>query len=308
MGIADYLRQVDAGDWLTPALEAEAEKRVQPEGWYEPETFVSPSSSHSVCSFEAQLSMLGYRTGFNARSTERVLNGAAAHERITQHVRDAGLLHAAESRLTVFADDWATDEPLRGPDHRWLPQVAELVVQHGPIRWSGEVDLIVRRPGVGTLHIGDIKTVQRFGFAKIPAQETDLVAMGRRMMTLSHYIGGYVRQLFQYEAWFRECAGELGYAVSPEVFLLFENTDTQEWTIRWMKSDPALLAESFRPGQEAVAATREGRLIEPPFPARSETCNDCFSQRECTILRKKEGPEWSKALTNLVSTQARLLA
>lgn len=307
MGLKEYLAQQESGDWLTPLMDAALRERAQPEHWEEPTLYTSPSMSHSPCGRYAQLGMLGHRDEIDDRAVDRMENGRDAHRRLTRRLQEAGALFDAEVRLTVFADGYETDELQVDPEtHAFDPeQLARLTEEHGPVVWSGEADVLVLRPDTGTLHLGEIKTASRFVYAKLPQPVADPVEMARRLMGVAGYVGSYPRQLLQYVDVFRaryHRIRRLAHPISEDAFLLFENTDTQERTVRWVRADEALLREALRPTEEARTATAEGRLLEPPYQRRSSTCVACFRRPACERLRDGDDAEWQRVNQALART------
>lgn len=310
MGLAEYLRQKAADDWLSPLITDHRRARSRAEGWGEPATYVSPSMVHSPCALNAQLAMLGHHDAFSDRGIVRMDNGKDVHRRLTAELDEVGALRAYELRLTTFADGWRTFDPdVFNDEHELSERGLELIDEHGAITWSGEADVMVHRPGEPRrLYVGEIKSANRFAFGKLPPQVDDPVVMARRMLAVPGYVGGYVRQLLTYWVKLREVWTDF-YAdeeLAETSFLLFENTDTQEFALRWVRPDPALLVEVARPALEAQAATAEGRLLDAPYVKRSTICSECWRERVCYALQDGDEDEWLRARAALRTAADRM--
>jgi len=206
-------------------------------------------------------------------------NGTAAHKRWNRNLKRAGLLYDHDVRLTVLPGGPVLRKPKRGEK---------------PL-WSGELDVLLQRsddPKV--IYIGDIKTSNRFIFAKVPDQDLDFDVMARKLVyqPASRYLASYPRQLLQYVAMFRRHWAEVSPPGSPEISrdccLLFENTDDQTYEIRWFRLSDKLEEEVFKVAREAQAATDEGYLLEPPYARQSQTCRECYREDICYKIQEGE--------------------
>lgn len=193
--------------------------------------------------------MLGYRTGVKALNRRRMDNGTAAHDRWNSYLDAAGLLYAANVR--------------------------EVMTE--PFPWSGECDVICVDPVTGTRHVGELKTMNSHKWRTIPDQLEDRRAMARLLLD---YVPGYVYQLTQYIV-------KLGplYDTAREGFFLFEDTDDQQFLVRYLEPDDELREEAFKQPLIAQRAAQAGVLLDPPFRRQSPTCRKCYKNKVCYALQ-----------------------
>lgn len=238
------LKQMQAGDWLGEAIDS-AKDFYEPEQWIEPNVEIHPSGAGGKCAREVQFSLLGHRTEILRQNRRRMDNGTAAHLRWTEDLEKMGLLYAAGVRHKI------------------------------PGEWSGEYDLICRNSSTGRLHLGEIKTMNEARFRRVPAQGPDFRAMAYELAKSERK---YVYQLTQYLVVFkRDVYPEL----SDEVFFLFEDTNTQNFGIRWLAPDDRMKEEAFKVPEVARLACLEGELLPPPFKRGSLECRSCYRERVC---------------------------
>lgn len=247
MSLGRLLRQVADDDWIGPVLDR-AGAIVRPEGWFKPSLYIHPSGAGGTCVREIELGMLGHRPPVDKKSARRMLNGTLAHDRWTEEFRRAGLLVEANVRLRLESPPW-----------------------------SGECDLIARRPGTVRDHLVEIKTMNAQRFRRVPAQDANPVTMMRRLFLTERK---YVLQLTQYISRFAPVRGtQAGGA------FLFEDTDSQDYKLRYVQPDQGLLDEAFRLPVLAQAWAARGELVEPPFARTSPTCRSCYRRRVCLALQ-----------------------
>lgn len=146
--------------------------------------------------------------------------------------------------------------------------------------WSGEYDLLCRNPHTGRVHLGEIKTMNENRFRKVPPQDSDYTRMAH-VLAVSE--GGYVTQMTQYLVKFMEDGRYPD--LSSEVFFLFENTNNQDYCIRWFRPDDVLIEKAFKNSRIAQESSRSGALIPPPFARRSMTCSSCYRELMCYSLQ-----------------------
>jgi hypothetical protein len=266
-GVARLLKQMSTGDWLGTAIDS-SKIGAESERWAAPNIEVHPSSAGSACPRDIQLGMLGHKTEVKPLNRRRMDNGTDAHKRWSQELAAKGLLVSAGVRLKI------------------------------PGEWSGEYDLLCLNPKTGLSHLGEIKTINSNGYSSLPPQDPDPVRMAYAMARARM---AYTYQLCQYYATFR---GHIEGGVSPDCFFLFENTDTQGFKIIWVRFDDRMIADAFRNSTAAQAATREQRLIPPPFKRRSMTCSRCYRELVCYRLQDGEAAVVAQADAALLATAA----
>jgi len=271
VGLNDYLKSLRSEDWLTPLYRAGAD--VQGPGWGNPRTYASPSAGSGDCEREVQLSVLGYNTGFAEKNRDRMDNGSAVHERVQARFDKAGILYKAELALAFFRDGHIHEGSFDSSEAR-----AEAIADHGYITWQGIVDVLAKRPGGNSLYVGEIKSMGQWRFKKLPEQLDDWERMTTVMLRAE---SSYTRQMMHYMAKAREA----GYDIAPEAFMFFEDTNTQDYRVIWVKPTAAHFEEAFLRPNMAVEATREGVLLDPPFDRMSPTCRKCYKALVCNALR-----------------------
>lgn len=296
MGLNDLIREIQAEDWLTPLIEASTGS--EPEGWGEPATFARPSSAGGDCPREVQLNVLGYRSGFTAKSLRRMSNGTWGHTRWNEWLEKAGVLYAAEMRLTFFADDsFITDLGSK------KKLTKKMIDERGGIVWSGETDLMFRKPEDADaedfeIYMGEIKTMNARRFSKLPKQDPDHQLMARKMLKSE---STYTRQFIQYRVMFEKA----GFKISDTMIWLMENTDTQDFKVLFMKPDDLMLKDAFRRAKLAIAANREGILIDPPVNhiKNSTYCRYCYKKAICYAIQDGDEEACQNVQTALKKVQ-----
>lgn len=256
MSVGTFLRQAQADDWITPYLESKLEQH--PEGrdrWIPPTTHIRPSWSGDPCPRSIQIGLLGYRDGMGVRGFRRTRNGRDAEKRWQEEFREAGIL--VDANVKLKHEDW-----------------------------SGECDIIVQRPGTTRQQIIEVKTMHSRRWMVIPKQVAPR-EMARQILVHER---GYLFQMVQYLVEFGKHRG-----TDPVGALLFENTDTQEPKLRLIEPDEGLIRDAYAVPREAQAATREGRLIPPPFKRTSMACKTCYRRRPCFALQDEEPEITSRA-------------
>jgi len=187
-------------------------------------------------------------------------NGTGAHLRWEKELQATGLVVATELRLKAVIDG---------------------------VQVRGQCDAVLKNPETGTYHVGDVKTINRFGYAKLPAQLENRTAMARQMLAGPHR--GYIMQLSIYVELLQRSREELGYMVDDEAFFLFEDTDTQNYKALYVKLDESVRREAIKAPLEAARASREGILLDPPFKRTSPTCRACYQEAMCYRLQDGDG-------------------
>lgn len=249
-GLRKLFVQVKTDDWLSKLIDTFQDK-LEPERWGNPSPNIHPSSSGSPCARDIELSMLGYRTAMKAQNRRRADNGTYAHNRWEKYLGDMGILKAAEVRIK-------SENP----------------------PFSGMCDLLIERPMDGAILIGEIKTMNQRRFQKVPAQNEDKTLMLKQLLATEK---GYVYQLVMYVVMMKE---EFG--TSDECFFLFEDTDTQQFKIRYGIPDEALKKEAFANSLIAQEYYAKRELAPPPFERKSETCLKCYKRSMCLKLQDKD--------------------
>lgn len=246
-GLAALLGHIKSDDWIHRIIDNH-HGRVEPERWVPTDPTIHPSWGGGECTREIELQMLGHRTAVESQSRRRMDNGTWAHERWNKYFEEVGLLLMANVRENMV-------DPL----------------------WSGECDVILQHPGTGRRYIGELKTMNFRRFAKVPPQVPDRYEMMRRIEAVEPK---YARQLTQYIVRLKE-----KYGTEDEGFFLFENTDTQEFKVRYVAPDADIKKRAFGNALEAQKAILAGELIEPPFKRKSLTCRACYRERLCYDLQ-----------------------
>lgn len=252
-GLARLIQQLKTDDWVSRVVDMEQEKGA-PERWVAPDLTIHPSWGGGECPREIQLTMLGHRDKIEPKSRRRMDNGTDAHTRWQRYFKEVGLLVDCEIRLNLT-------DPL----------------------WSGSADVILQNPVTGRKYVGELKTMHSRRWAKVPAQVYDRYEMMRQLALVERK---YVNQLTQYIVKLRQ----EGYGVEEEGFFLFENTDTQEYKVRYCAPDRDMQESAFANAVLAQEASLEGRLIDPPFKRKSLTCRACYRERLCYDIQDGEAP------------------
>lgn len=249
LGLNRLLTQLKTEDWIGRVIDNHQE-RANPERWKEPDLTIHPSGAGSPCAREIELGLLGYRTAIAPKSLRRMDNGTYAHSRWERDLKDVGILHSCEVNVR-------STDPL----------------------FNGTCDIIIENPTTGKLHIGEIKTMNANRWRRIPDQQQDRRIMMRHLMTVER---PYVYQLTQYCVMIPKV---LGLDIDPECFFLFENTDTQEFKIRYGIPDDRLKEEAFANVLEAQKAGMRKELLKPPYQRGSSTCEHCYKKEMCYKLQ-----------------------
>lgn len=258
MSLSKFLRQIKNNDWVGEWLDQQLFREGDQQATNSPPVLsIRPSSSGGSCVRSIQLSMLGFREKMKPQNLRRTRNGTAAHDRWNAEFKAAGILVAANVKLKV-------------------PE----------IHWSGECDVIVRNPVTNENHILEIKTMNSNRYRKIPEQAADYEEMAKSLLYVEK---PYVYQLMQYIEIFKNTE----YKTTDTAIFLFENTDTQEYKIRYLKPSEAMKKEAFRLPLEAQDWLKKGILIDPPFARTSQTCRLCYKETLCYKLQDGD-PEATK--------------
>lgn len=244
-----YVSQLRTGDWLGDLIDRHHDFGDLPDRWIDPDPFIHPSASGGACARSYALGFLGHRPAGTFNSPRRRDNGTDAHVRWTRYFNEIGVLWAGGLRLTTS----------------------------NPLYWSGESDLIVRNPKTGALHVGEIKTMHSQRYARVPDQSGDWVDMAKRLQLIESH---YVSQLVQY-VWMLN----LKLGTSMEAFFLFENTDNQDYKLRWLRVDEELVDRVVEPMAQGQRAALRGKLMKAPFGKRSQQCTNCRARRLCFDLQ-----------------------
>lgn len=253
MGLGKLLQQAANDDWISQAVEVGAEREYGGHRWGNSALEIHPSSAGSECPLDVQFSMLGY-SNFNSQGKRRVRNGTDAHTRWNSDLEAAGLLHDCEVRITA--------------EYKGRP-------------WSGECDLIFRRPGSQKLMIGEIKTMNSARWARIPHQLGPLETTAELLKKERQY----VYQVCHYVEVFKQ---EYGADISDDAVFVFENTNDQKYKILYFRTTSALRAKAFVVPNQAIDAGREGKIIDPPFARASATCRRCYKEKVCNDFRDRD--------------------
>ncbi len=193
-------------------------------------------------------------------------NGTFAHTRWEGYLKEMGILHSCEVNV-------------RGTD---------------PL-FNGTCDLVVQNPTTGKLHIGEIKTMNQPRWKRVPEQHPNKELMMRHLMATER---PYVYQLTMYVVMIPKV---IDLEISNDCFFLFENTDTQEFKIRWGSPDARLKEEAFKNATEAQKAALEHRLIDPPYRRDSQTCMSCYKKEMCYKLQDGDEEAWEKVNERLAT-------
>lgn len=249
-GLNRLVKQLKTDDWIGKMIDAYQDK-AEPERWVSPNPDIHPSSSGSSCARDIELGMLGHRTQVKAQNRRRMENGTKGHERWEQYFRDIGILFAAEVKVI------ATD----------------------PF-FNGTCDVIIENPLTGKRIIGELKTMNSKRWERIPIQVPDKKIMMRHLAAIEK---PYVYQLTMYVQMMKE-----QYNTEDECFFLFENTDTQEFKVRYCEPDEELKKECFSNPLEAQKAFLEKRLIDPPYSKGSAICQHCYRRGVCFRIQEND--------------------
>lgn len=249
--LARLVKQLNTENWLERVID-ECSSFHSPERWSSVNLEIHPSSAGSSCPRNIQLGFLGHRTEMKSKNFRRASNGTYAHERWFRDLEEAKVLVTHSKRHKV--DGY----------------------------WSGELDVIVENPVTGTRHIGEIKTMNSYKFAKIPPQDPDYTAMASKMMLFEP---GYTKQLIHYIVMSEHFDSRL----TDEAFFLIENTDTQDFVVRWIKPTQHMREDAFKHVNLAREASLKGELLDPPFKRKSPTCRKCY--RELLCYKLQDGDE-----------------
>ena len=287
-GLNRLLKQLTTEDWLGPLVDAA--RPSEPERWEDPSLFVRPSAAGGPCTLDLQLTQVGHRGAIRPGLRALMDAGTQAHERITNtEYMNSGVLIAGEVRLTRYLDDT--------PTHIWYGispgtfDTEQLTAPAGPVAWSGEADLIVRHPTSGLMHVGEIKKANSFRVKRLPPDTGDPEDMARKMLRAEPK---YMRQLARYVGEFLE---HFGPRMSDLAFFHWENANTQELRIIWVRVEPWLIEDARANADVAESATAEGRVVDFPFKKGSPTCSRCDRQRLCNQLREGDEESWLKVRT-----------
>jgi len=260
MGISRFLKQIRDKDWVGENLDQQLFREGNKNGLNSPPVLsIRPSSSGGNCSRAIQFSMLGFREKMKPQNLRRTRNGTAAHDRWNDEFEASGILVAKNVRLKVEE-----------------------------IGWSGECDVIVKNPLTNESFILEIKTMNAFRYKSLPEQTEDLEQMARMFAIQER---SYMYQLAQYIKIFKDTE----YKTSDVGIFLFENTDTQEYKIRYVKPDTKLMNDLFALPMVAREYSKRGELIEPPFVRTSKQCRACYKESLCYRVQDKD-PETLKAV------------
>ena len=246
-GTARFLKQLKSEDWLGQRIDGVYADSRQ-ERWGEPNTEIHPSGAGGPCPREIELSLLGHRAPIQAKNRRRMDNGTKSHERWTIDLAAAGVLESASTRLKF------------------------------PGEWSGENDLLLKNPTTGSRHIGEIKTMNFRRYATVPPQLPDPVQMAIMMETSER---GYLYQLIQYLIRYRQ----IDPTISETGVFLFENTDNQEYKLRWVKPTSEMKERALKNSNIARDAVIRGELLDPPFKRKSITCRKCYRESLCYTIQ-----------------------
>ena len=264
-GLNRLLTQLKTEDWIGRMIDTHQELQ-SPERWGYANLDIHPSSSGSPCARDVELGMLGYRTAIKPKNRRRMDNGTFAHTRWEGYFKDMGILYASE--VNVKSDD---------------PQ------------FNGTCDLVVQHPTTGKLMVGEIKTMNQARWRKVPDQHENHNIMMRHLMATER---PYVYQLSMYV---RMIPKVMNWDISNECFFLFENTDTQEFKIRYCEPDEQLIDEAFANSLLAQHAAKEGKLIDPPYKRDSLTCTMCYKKTMCYLLQDGDEDAWENVNNALKS-------
>lgn len=269
------LRALAIDDWISPVVDRMHGSK-EPERWVNPHIAIHPSSAGAVCPRAVELSMLGHRTAVKALNRRRMDNGTATHSRWNDYFQEAGLLYLANVRE----------------------------IMEEPFPWSGECDVIVKRPEYNTLHVGELKTKNERLFRRVPPQNPDKRAMAHELLDAeADFFGkGYVFQVTQYVVKLESL-----YGVSRECFFLFENTNSQEFLVRFFEPDDEIRAKAFDVQLTAQRATLEGKLLPIPRAfldqkGKGPTCKKCYRRDVCWALENGDTELWQTIQKALAQT------
>lgn len=253
-GLSRLLSQIKTDDWLSRMIDLHQDK-MYPERWVDADPTIHPSSSSS-CARDVELGFLGYRGKIPAKNRRRMDNGTDTHTRWDRYFEDLGILYASE--LNTLSTD-----PL----------------------FNGTCDLIIQNPLDGKYLVGEIKTMNEARWKKVPEQMPDHTRMMRTLMLTEK---PYVYQLTKY------------FVMIPKIhqielsggFFLFENTNTQEYKIRYVQPDEKLKKEAFETESLAQESFFEGKLIDPPYSRTSPACTRCYKKDICFRLQDGDEDAW----------------
>ncbi len=268
-GLARLVAQLRTDDWLSPLIDGLQDHAVT-EHWGTVGPAIKPSAAGSPCARDIELGMLGHHSGQRSQNRRRMDNGNGVHDRWYGYLEAAGVLVLRE-------------------------QFHEL---REPFYWRGMFDALLESPLTGTRFIAEIKSMNAFRFRKIPAQHPDRAVMLARLEALEP---GYVYQLVQYI----HLVGDR-YGVKGDGVFIFEDTDSQDYKVRYIRSDAQAAERALagpRAAQEAIAA---GTLLSPPFPRKSLVCGRCYRSEVCYRLQDGNVEDEAAAARALVQAREAL--
>ena len=225
-----------AKDWLELSLEDYHQDRRPL--WGKIRDWWKPSAMGETCDRQTVLSSLGYRGEPISRKLRLIFEAGNAIETTWRgYFKGMGLLLSSNVRMR------RTETP----------------------PFNGEYDVIVRHPYEGRLLLGEIKSINREGFRKLPPVTPDPVYNQEQLWELPDAylrtrIRGYVRQIMLY--FFLNKEGV------HEGFLLFDCKDNQDYAKYALVYDSGLIdrelerltrLEPYRLGQMLPPCTCEGK-------------------------------------------------
>lgn len=259
-GVGRLLRQLSADDWVGREVDKYFETKASPETWRKAASAIHPSGAGSPCERELELGMLGYRPAFSGPSRRRMDNGTDMHKRWERYFGEAQLLAAAE--LPVKADD---------------PVV------------SGRLDVVLKNPATGRLVLGEIKSVNSYGYRQLPRSMSDWTKNAASLAAWNNPWGR--RYLLQF-CWYLKY-GRLHGSGFDEGFFLFENKDTQDYKVVYVDPAVEMVQEAMVKPTVAQRAFVEGVLLDRPFARRSPTCRRCEKETICDLLEDDDDETWA---------------
>lgn len=250
---------IRTGNWLERAIVNYDSSFDESEKWVAPNINIHPSGSASKCVRFIQLGMLGHRFA-QTLSRRRMDNGTKIHEVWNVIFGNMDLLYSCDVPLQLTGQSLHIGE-----------------TTYESVFWRGIVDVVLRHPKTGKLHIGELKSMNSTRWEKIPDQ---LVSYEETTKALELVEDKYVGQLCQYYTMFSRFS-DIADSLSDECFFLFENTDTQEIKIRWLKFTEDKQKNVLDLPVLAQYNLLNGDLLDAPFERDSSICASCSRKTVC---------------------------
>lgn len=246
-GLGHLISSIKTDNWVQEELDGFFAVG-EPEGWIDPKTTISPSSSGGDCVREMGLALLGHRHQFAGDGLRRANNGTSAHIRWENYWRKIPSFMATEMRVECKC--------------------------HG---FRGTADVVLRHPATQRPSIGDVKTINMRGYNSLKPPGTH----AENFELIRERYSGYLLQLQIYMHCLEQTLGE----TVNNGFLLFENKNDQGYKIYFVDKDFDFVLERAKVTLTAAELIRQGVLPEQPFDFESTRCRGCAKRIVCGMLQ-----------------------